>query len=535
MNEQDELRRGSLPRIGVLGCGYWGINLVRNFSELGTLAAVADASHPVAARAADAYGVDVLPWEEICQSSDFDAVAIATPASTHAAIAERALRAGKHVFVEKPLALRVADGEAVVKAAEESGRTLMVGHLLRYHPAFVALESLVRSHALGRIRYIYSNRLNFGKFRRVEDILWSFSPHDLSMILSLIGSEPHQVRAIAASYLQRDVADTTTTHLSFPGGEAAHVFVSWLHPYKEQRLVVVGENAMAVFDDGQPWEAKLQIFEHRVGWNDGIPEAFRADGQAFHVAPDEPLALECRHFVDCILTGKTPITDGAEALRVLRVLEAADRSMKEGSRRAEPHGERDLAATPATGDHEVHETAVVDPGARIGSHTKVWHFSHIQAGAVVGRNCTLGQNVSVGPGVAIGDGCKIQNNVSLFAGVVLEDAVFCGPSCVFTNVLNPRAEIERKSEFRETIVRRGASIGANATIVCGNEIGAYALVGAGAVVTKDVPAHAIVAGTPARHIGWVSRHGERLGADLCCPVTGEQYRETERGLEVDSE
>jgi UDP-2-acetamido-3-amino-2,3-dideoxy-glucuronate N-acetyltransferase len=178
----------------------------------------------------------------------------------------------------------------------------------------------------------------------------------------------------------------------------------------------------------------------------------------------------------------------------------------------------------------VHESAWVDPGARIGVGTQIWHFVHVLRGTVIGQNCILGQNVMAGPDVTIGDGCKIQNNVAIYRGVVLEDFVFCGPSCVFTNVLTPRAHVERKEEFAPTLVRRGATIGANATIVCGNTLGAYCMIGAGAVITKDVPDYALMAGVPARRIGWVSRSGERLGADLTCPRTGERYRQNGESL-----
>lgn len=178
----------------------------------------------------------------------------------------------------------------------------------------------------------------------------------------------------------------------------------------------------------------------------------------------------------------------------------------------------------------IHHTAVIDDGAEIGPDAKIWHFCHVLAGSRINAGCVLGQNVMVGPDVAVGAGCKIQNNVSLYKGVTLEDEVFCGPSAVFTNVLTPRAFVERKEEFAPTLVRRGASIGANATIVCGVTIGRYAMIGAGAVVTKDVADHALVVGIPARTAGWVSKTGERLGPDLVCPRTGERYQETEHGL-----
>lgn len=177
----------------------------------------------------------------------------------------------------------------------------------------------------------------------------------------------------------------------------------------------------------------------------------------------------------------------------------------------------------------IHESAYVDDGANIGSGTKIWHFSHVLPGASIGRDVVIGQNVMAGPNAVIGDGCKIQNNVSLYEGVTLEADVFCGPSCVFTNVINPRAAVSRKAEFRRTLVKRGATIGANATILCGITLGEYAFVAAGATVTKDIPAHALVAGVPARRVGWISRAGEKLGQDLVCPRTGERYRETESG------
>lgn len=188
-----------------------------------------------------------------------------------------------------------------------------------------------------------------------------------------------------------------------------------------------------------------------------------------------------------------------------------------------------MRADPRFPGVRIHESAYVDDPVRIGEGTSVWHFVHILKDCDIGKKCSIGQNVMIGPGVTVGDACKIQNNVSLYAGVELEDGVFCGPSCVFTNVNNPRAEIERKSEFRKTLVRRGATIGANATIVCGHTLGEYSFIAAGAVVTGDVPAFALMAGVPARRIGWMSKAGARLGADLVCPLDGSRYRETSDG------
>lgn len=516
--------------VAVVGCGHWGKNLVRTFSELGSLAAVVDPDPRTAAEVAAKFDVPSLSLNEVLGEPTIDAVVIAAPARDHAALALQVLDAGKHVFVEKPLALDLDDAERVVERAEAAGLTLMVGHLLQYHPAFLAVRQLVADGALGDLRYLYSNRLNLGRFRREENILWSFAPHDLSMLLALAGEEPSAVSAVGSTFLSTGVPDVTTTHLEFPSGPRAHVFVSWLHPFKEQRLVVVGADAMAVFDDLQPWDSKLMVFEHGVEWEGATPVPVKADGVAIPLEVAEPLKLECQHFLDCFADGTAPNTDGREGLRVLRVLDAAQRSLSAqgaavGSTASEQSG------SGVSAHAEVHESAYVDDGAQIGAGTRVWHFSHVLSGSRIGEDCSLGQNVVVGPDVTVGDRCRIQNNVSVYSGVTLEDGVFCGPSCVFTNVLNPRAEVSRKDEFLATTVRRGATIGANATIVCGHEIGEYAFIGAGAVVTADVVPHALMVGTPARRVGWMSHEGERLGDDLVCPRSGRGYVERDGRLE----
>jgi UDP-2-acetamido-3-amino-2,3-dideoxy-glucuronate N-acetyltransferase len=342
------------------------------------------------------------------------------------------------------------------------------------------------------------------------------------MILALMGAEPVSVSAFGHCYLTRSVADVTTTHMTFAGGEAAHIHVSWLHPFKEQRLVVVGDSGMAVFDDGLGWDAKLRLYPAQIAWREGLPFPDPSEARPVPLEPSEPLRLECRHFLDCVTGGTGPVTDGAEGVAVLRVLDAAQRSMESGGAIAQ-------APTVRTENEPViHPTAVIDSPCAIGDGTRIWHFSHVLAGSTIGRDCVIGQNVSIGPRVSIGDRCKIQNNVSVYAGVTLEDGVFCGPSMVFTNVMNPRAEVSRKHEFRPTLVRRGASIGANATVICGRTIGRWAFVGAGAVVTRDVPDHALVTGNPARIKGWVCRCGERLpGGDWSearCPSCGQFHR-----------
>ena len=310
--------------------------------------------------------------------------------------------------------------------------------------------------------------------------------------------------AHGGNYLQSMVADVTLTTLSFASGVKGHIFVSWLHPFKEQMLVVVGDRQMAVFDDVSP-DRKLVLYPHRIDWIDRLPVARKAEGEVVPLDMSEPLKEECAHFLECIRTRQKPRTDGAEGLRVLQVLQACQRSLDQGGvpvncRDALPRLRRCLTLST--------RPPVIDQPSQIGPGTKIWHFSHILKDCRIGENCNIGQNVVIGPEVTIGRGCKIQNNVSVYQGVTLEDDVFCGPSMVFTNVFNPRAHIRRMDEVRPTLVKTGASIGANATIVCGTTIGRYAFVGAGAVVTKDVPDYALVVGNPARQIGWMCSCGD---------------------------
>jgi len=513
--------------IAVIGCGYWGKNLVRSFSELGHLVAVCDGDESVARKYAEQYGVNYRTFNDVLADKDIKGVVIATPAKTHASIVEQSLLANKHVFVEKPIALDIKDAEKLHEISKSSGQVLMVGHLLQYHPVFLKLKELVGAGKLGRLQHIYSHRLNFGKVRLEENILWSFAPHDISMILSLMGSEPESVSAIGSYYLHSKIADVTTTHLQFSGGQNAHVFVSWLHPYKEQKLVVVGDKGMAVFDDTCDWENKLLLYPHSISWKNGEPIPDKADAESIKIEQEEPLKAEAQHFLDCISKGQSFCRTGSdEAIRVLRVLQASEKAMREN--RTISMSEMRASDDKNNGlDYFIHESSLIDKDVKIGKGTKVWHFSHILSGSEIGSDCVLGQNVMVGPNVSIGKNCKIQNNVSVYKGVIIEDGVFCGPSCVFTNVNNPRAEIEKKDEFETTVVRHGVTIGANSTIVCGVELGSYSFIAAGAVVTSNVPAFGLMAGVPAKQIGWVSHSGERLDAKLNCPKTGRKYKLTE--------
>jgi UDP-2-acetamido-3-amino-2,3-dideoxy-glucuronate N-acetyltransferase len=512
-------------RVGVVGCGYWGKNLVRNFHQLGALAVVCDVDPSKAEEIGRACGVPALTHvEELLSRSDIQAVVIAAPAAAHYELAKKAMLYGKDVFVEKPLALKVEDGAELVEIARKRSRILMVGHLLLFHPAIVELRRTIETGELGRVEYISSSRLNLGKLRTEEDILWSFAPHDIAAVLHLLEETPTDVAAQGASYLNHPVSDVTLTILGFKSGVKANIFVSWLHPFKEQKLVIVGSQKMAVFDDTQA-ENKLVMYPHKIEWVNRLPVARRAEGQVVPLSKEEPLRLECAHFLECVRDRQKPLTDGENGLKVLKVLHAAGQSVRDQGRPVT----FDAAIAPK---FFVHASVHVDSPCEIGKGTKIWHFSHVMPNCKIGENCNLGQNVNVAPNVRIGNNVKIQNNVSLYTGVELEDDVFCGPSMVFTNVMNPRSHVNRKSEYRRTLVKRGASLGANCTIICGTTIGEYAFVGAGAVVTKDVPSHALVVGVPALQIGWMCECGIRLtdlDSSFQCAECGKQYLMREGG------
>ena len=509
-------------RIAVIGSGYWGRNLVRNFHQLGALACVCDRSPESLENIRKQFPEVAVSssFEQVLGDDSIDAVAIATPAEMHYPMVCKALAAGKDVFVEKPLCLTADYGEDLVRRAGAMSAILMVGHLLWYHPAVLKIKEMVSSGALGRLQYIYSHRLNLGKIRREENILWSFAPHDISVILGLVGEKPDQVTAGGGNYLNPDIADVTLSQLSFPSGVRAHIFVSWLHPFKEQRLVVVGDRCMVVFDDTEP-EDKLLLYPHTIEWHGVEPVPCKAQAEKVALPKLEPLREELKHFLDCLQSREEPRTGGLEGLAVLEVLEECQQALVNRSETRQNKLD-ESSLTP----YFVHPTVVVDDGVKIGSDAKIWHFSHLMSGSEIGSGSILGQNVVVASHVRIGSGCKIQNNVSIFSGVELEDEVFLGPSMVFTNVINPRAHISRKDEFRTTRVGRRATIGANATIICGNDIGCYAFVGAGAVVTRSVPDYALVLGNPAQAVGWVCACNQRLEFDqgkATCTACGKQF------------
>ena len=266
---------------------------------------------------------------DVLNNEDIEGIALATPAETHAELAIQAMRAGKDVFVEKPMALSIFDAEAMQRVSKETSRILMVGHLLEYHPAVLKLREVIKSGELGKINYIYSNRLNFGKIRTQENALWSFAPHDIAVILRLLHQTPVEVSANGGSYLTRGVDDITISNLRFSDESRAHIFVSWLHPFKEQRLVVVGDKKMAIFNDVNSFGKKLMMYPQTVEFQSNLPILKKEDAEYIDHAETEPLREECAHFIECIKSRNEPLTDGQSGIEVLKVLHACQASIKQ--------------------------------------------------------------------------------------------------------------------------------------------------------------------------------------------------------------
>jgi UDP-2-acetamido-3-amino-2,3-dideoxy-glucuronate N-acetyltransferase len=318
-----------MAKVAVVGCGHWGKNLVRNFVELGALVAINDPNSELAAQISTQYNVPALGFEAILDG-DCDGVVIAAPAPLHASLSQEAFAAGKHVYVEKPLAMTLEEADAMIDAAAQANRQLMVGHLLQYHPVFARLRDMVKSGTFGDLQYIYSNRLSLGKIRSEEDVVWSFAPHDISMILSLAGRDAKTVNCEASDILQSGISDTANIHITFEDGLKGHVFCSWLHPCKEQKLIVIGDKAMAVFDDTMNWEQKLAIYDHAIDMDATPPVPQKSEVRYEKVPQGEPLRAECQYFLDLIDGQADPLTDGAEGRRVLQILAAASASIESG-------------------------------------------------------------------------------------------------------------------------------------------------------------------------------------------------------------
>ena len=494
-------------KICVVGAGQWGKNHINTLSELGYLRGVVDSNKEELETILSQYK-DVNTYESLDDAldKDYDGFTVATPAETHYEIAKTIIQKGKHLLVEKPLSLKLSEAKELVRLAKDTKVNLMVGHLLLFHPAIRKIKEVLDSGKIGKLQYIYSNRLNLGTVRTEENILWSFAPHDISIFGYLTNNQPVEVISRGGAYTQSHLHDTTMTILKYPENVVGHIFVSWLHPFKEHRLVLIGSKGMLSFIDSEiPKEIKF--YEKGIDFIGGVP--IKRDGPTTSIKYDEgmPLLNELKYFADHLNGTPVETADGKNAIEVLEVLERAQASLTDVDQQTNSTRKNDLNEKAF-----VHPSSYVDEGCVLGDGTKIWHFSHVQSNSVIGENCSIGQNVNIGSNVKIGNRVKIQNNVSVYEGVELEDFVFCGPSMVFTNISDPRSKYPQRGAeyYKKTLVQEGASLGANSTIVCGNTIGRHSFVGAGAVVTKDVPDYALMVGVPATRAGWVCECGNRL-------------------------
>lgn len=495
-------------KLGLIGGGYWGKNLIREFNNVGILHTICDINEDALKKYNQEYpNINTTKnWNEILNNEEINSVCIGLPAEMHYKFAKEALEANKDVYVEKPITLNINEAEELVELAKKKNKILMVGHLLHYHPVIMKIKEILSSGQLGKIKNIVANRLNLGIFRTQENVLWSFAPHDISVILSLCGNKmPDSVQCTGNDCLTKNVHDITNSILKFESDNIyVNINVNWLNPYKEQKLSIVCEKGMILFDDMEK-ESKLKIYRNYIVWSDNInpiPQANKVEPEIIQLdLSKSPLYNECVHFKECCELRTEPITTGEEGVRVLTVLNKLNESLLNDGNKI------NIKLNKKKPNYYAHPTAIIDEGAEIGEGTKIWHYSHICAGAKIGSNCNIGQNVFIAGGAEIGNYCKVQNNVSIYAGVKAGNYVFFGPSCVLTNDINPRGMYSKGGQYLETILEDGVTLGANCTIVCGKTIGTHALVGAGAVVCKNVESYSVMVGNPAKKIGLIDEKG----------------------------
>lgn len=494
-----------MVKVGLIGGGYWGKNLIREFNNIGVLHTICDINEESLKKYNQDYPhvKTTNNWDNVLQNREITAVCISLPAEMHYSFSKISLLAGKDVFVEKPITLDINQAEELVEIAKNNDKILMVGHLLHYHPAIIKIKEMINDGAIGKVKNIVANRLSLGIFRKHENVLWSFAPHDISVTLSLVNNGlPKSVACHGKDHITKGIHDVTNSILKFDDAYV-NINVNWLNPYKEQKMSIIGENGMIIFDDVSK-DNKITYYPEYIQFSSDVnatPTPIKNNAENILIdLTESPLLKECKHFVNCCENRVNPITDGSEGVNVLTVLNGLQKSLENGN---------EINLAKKFKSVFVHDTAFVDEGAVIGEGTKIWHFSHICKGAHIGKNCNIGQNVFIAGGAVIGDNCKVQNNVSIYAGVEAKDYVFFGPSCVLTNDINPRGMHSKGGEYISTKLETGVTLGANCTIVCGNTLGKHSLIGSGAVICKDVEPYSIMVGNPGKKIGTIDEKGNR--------------------------
>ena len=513
-----------MRQLGLIGGGYWGKNLIRDFNKLNVLHTICDINNDALKEYNEMYPHvnTTTNWSEVLNNKEITSVCIALPAHMHYEYAKKSLESDKDVYIEKPITLDIKEAEELVSLAKNKTKILMVGHLLHYHPAIQKIKEMVNNDIIGDVVNIISNRFSLGIYREFENVLWSFAVHDLSVILSLCNNElPDSVSCNGNSSITKNVQDITNSVLKYKNSNNSNnnnnkyvnVNVSWISPYKEQKLTVIGTKGILMFDDVNK---KLIHIPEYVNYskkddkndknNNTNPVAIKNNEINIEYSNESPLLKECQHFINCCSDRISPITNGEEGVRVLKLLTKLQESLNNDGKEIVINNNNEPIVN---NNIFIHDTACVDEGANIGENTKIWHYSHICKGSQIGKNCNIGQNVFIADGVILGDNCKVQNNVSIYKGVIAKNNVFFGPSCVLTNDINPRCAYPKNGEYMKTILNEGVTLGANSTIVCGNTIGENALIGAGAVVCKDVEANSIIVGNPGKKIGEINEKGTR--------------------------
>jgi len=517
--------------LGLIGGGYWGKNLIREFYGIGVLKTVCDVDETALSNYKVLYPDlnTTHHFEDLLTDPSINMICVSLPAQMHYEYGVKVLNSGKHLYVEKPVTLNVWEAEMLNTLAKETNLTFMVGHLLHYHSAIIKIKYMLRYGIVGKIKSITSNRKSLGIYRTYENVLWSFGVHDISVVLGLCGASYKDLTNITCNgvaFITPTIYDTV--NLAFHANEIyVNINVDWCSPIKEQRLTIVCEKGILVFDDVVT-ENKLRWFPDYVDYqsiNGTInPVANKDPGININLGEGKsPLTTECEHFVNCCKFGTQPITNGDEALNVIMLLthccdymtnvcvatktNSADDSIINNVTDSIINNVTDSIINNVTEKlFYAHETSVIESDD-IGQGTKIWRWSHVSKGAIIGNNCNIGQGCEIAG--TIGHGCKVQNNVSIYKGVKAGNNVFFGPSCVLTNDINPRCEHPKGGHYMETIIEDCVTLGANCTIVCGITIGHHALIGAGAVITKNVEPYSIMVGNPGKHIGTIDEYGNR--------------------------
>ncbi len=506
-------------QIAIIGCGRLAKELIETFYDLGVLKIICDTNN------------NDLSWykkhfdnlqtntsyDEILDDNSITGVVIAHPFENHGDIARKALLARKHVYLCRPLVIVDKTKKELLSLAKKQKRIVMIGKNLHNYPVFPLLKEMVSSGELGTLKYIHANRLSTGTIKEDENILWSFSPQDISLIIGLAGQMPEFVAATGANFYHSNMADLTSSFMHFPTGLRAHIFVSWLHSEKEHKLVVVGDKKIAVFQDQKTPIQKLHIYPHQISWDTNIPVPQKSKAEIINIYPNELLKEDCDNFLQIINGQRDYADNGNEGKQVLDVLNASQLSINQDGKKiylAQTLGKEKGYATSPIFDPPQMEDRIgkiitlvdVKNSPRLEKHMVNNPF---QKSIPPNSHKTEMSFLPFQRLTQDGKGCRINNNISIYKDLILESELF-NPSSQSFSATTQHFLANDPKKVQLTIIKKGATLGANCTIARGKTIGEYAYVGAGAVVLEDVPAHALVVGNPAKIKGWLCRCGNRL-------------------------